>query len=64
MVRHGFLATTANCGAQRQVKLSQTDLRYLKKFRDIVLIPDNDARGEDYAKAWPVSVEVLRLTEI
>ena len=64
MVRHGLLATTSNTGAQKKVKLSQTDLHYLKKFSGIVLIPDNDARGTDYAKAWPVPVEVLQLTEV
>ena len=64
MVKHGLLATTGNTGAQKKMKLSQTDLQYLEKFSDIVLIPDNDARGTDYAKAWPVPVDVLRLTEI
>lgn len=64
MMQQGFLATTCNTGAQKKVKLSQTDLQYLEKFSDIVLIPDNDARGADYAKAWPVPVDVLRLTEI
>ena len=64
MVQHGFLATTANAGARKNVKLSPTDLRYLNKFSEIVLIPDNDDKGADYAKAWPVPVEVLDLTEI
>ena len=64
MVRHGLLATTSNTGAQKKVNLTKTDLRYLEKFSDIVLIPDNDAKGTDYAKAWPVPVEVLRLTEV
>ena len=64
MVQHGFLATTANAGARKNVKLSPTDLRYLNKFSEIVLIPDNDEKGADYAKAWPVPVEVLDLTEI
>ena len=64
MMQHGFLATTCNTGAQKKVKLSQTDLQYLEKFSDIVLIPDNDARGADYAKAWPVPVDVLHLPEI
>ena len=64
MVEHGLLATTGNTGAQKKMKLSRTDLLYLEKFSDIVLIPDNDARGADYANAWPVTVEVLRLTEI
>ena len=64
MVQHGFLATTTNAGARKNVKLSPTDLRYLNKFSEIVLIPDNDEKGADYAKAWPVLVEVLDLTEI
>ena len=64
MVQHGFLATTCNAGARKNVKLSPTDLRYLNKFSEIVLIPDNDEKGADYAKAWPVPVEVLDLTEI
>ena len=64
MVRHGLLATTSNTGAQKKVKLSQTDLHYREKFSDIVLIPDNDAKGTDYASAWPVPVEVLPLTEV
>lgn len=64
MVQHGLLATTGNTGAQKKMKLSQTDQQYLEKFSDIVLIPDNDTRGADYAKAWPVPVEVLHLTEI
>ena len=64
MVQHGFLATTCNAGARKNVKLSPTDLRYLNKFSEIVLIPDNDDKGADYAKAWPVPVEVLDLTEI
>ena len=64
MVRHGLLATTSNTGAQKKVKLSQTDLKYLKKFSEIVLIPDHDDKGTDYAKAWPVPVEVLQLTEV
>ena len=64
MVRHGLLATTSNTGAQKKVKLSQTDLRYLKKFSNIVLIPDRDDRGAEYAKAWPAPVEVLQLAEV
>ena len=64
MVRHGLLATTSNTGAQKKVKLSKTDLHYLEKFSDIVLIPDHDGSGADYAKAWPVPVEVLQLAEI
>ncbi len=64
MVQHGFLATTTNAGARKNVKLSPTDLRYLNKFSEIMLIPDNDDKGADYAKAWPVPVEVLDLTEI
>ena len=63
MVQHGFLATTANAGARKNVKLSPTDLRYLNKFSEIVLIPDNDDKGAEYAKAWPVPAEVLDLTE-
>ena len=64
MVQHCFLATTCNTGAQKKVKLSRTDLQYLEKFSEIVLIPDNDDKGADYAKAWPVPVDVLDLTEI
>ena len=45
MVRHGLLATTGNTGAQKKVKLSKTDLHYLEKFSDIVLIPDHDGSG-------------------
>lgn len=59
MTRHGFLATTANTGAQKQVKLSETDKTMLQKFKNIILIPDNDEKGADYAGAWPVNVQVL-----
>lgn len=64
MTRHGFLATTANTGAQKQVKLSETDKTMLQKFKNIILIPDNDEKGADYAGAWPVNVQVLPMTSI
>lgn len=64
MTAHGFLATTANTGAQKQVKLSDTDIAMLKKFRTVYLIPDNDEKGADYAHAWPVTVQVIPMTAI
>ena len=64
MVKHGLLATTSNTGAQKKVKLSETDTKYLNKFKEIVLIPDNDDKGMDYTEAWPVTLNVLKLNEI
>lgn len=64
MVKHGLLATTSNTGAQKKVKLTETDLKYLRKFKEIVLIPDNDDKGMDYTGAWSVPLNVLKLTEI
>ena len=64
MVKHGLLATTSNTGAQKEVKLTETDLKYLRKFKEIVLIPDNDDKGMDYTKAWPVKLNVLNLKDV
>ena len=64
MVKNGLLATTSNTGAQKKVKLTDTDIKYLQKFNEVVLIPDNDDKGMDYAGAWPVEVNVLRMQEI
>ena len=64
MVKHGLLATTSNTGSQKKVKLTDTDIKYLKKFKEIVVIPDNDDKGMNYTDAWPVTLNVLKLPEI
>lgn len=60
----GFLATTANSGAREKIDFSETDMAYLQKFHNVVLIPDNDDKGQEYVKAWPVPLTVLYMTEI
>ena len=64
MVKHGLLATTSNTGSQKKVKLTDTDIKYLKKFKEVVVIPDNDDKGMNYTDAWPITLNVLKLTEI
>lgn len=52
MAARGFLATTTNTGAKKELKLSATDRKYLDKFKNKIMIPDNDEPGRDYAGAW------------
>ena len=43
MTRNGLLATTTNTGAQKNLKLSETDRKLLDKFANKGVIGDNDA---------------------
>lgn len=52
MAARGFLATTTNTGAKKELKLSATDRKYLDKFQSKIMIPDNDEPGREYAGAW------------
>ena len=52
MARQGFLATSTNTGAQKDLKLSDMDRKAIDKFPDKVMIPDNDKPGDEYGKAW------------
>ena len=52
MTARGFLATSTNTGSQKNLKLSETDLQTLYKFKRKIVIPDNDDPGMEYAKAW------------
>lgn len=63
MTRNGFLCTTTNTGAQKNLKLSETDKKYLAKFTTKIVIGDNDAKGKDYINAWQ-GAKVLNLVEI
>lgn len=61
----GLLATTSCTGAQKQIKFTATDIEALKKFKQKVLIPDNDAKGGDYAAAFKkYGCKVLPLLDI
>lgn len=63
MAEHGLLATTSNTGAQHEIKLSDMDKEMLAKFPNKVVIPDNDEKGEQYAKAWecPQVIDMKKL---
>lgn len=63
MTRNGLLSTTTNTGAQKNLKLSETDRRLLDKFANKVVIGDNDAKGKDYINAWQ-GAKVLNLVDI
>lgn len=63
MVAHGLLATTANTGAQKNIKLSDTDRELLLSYPVRIVIPDNDDKGSDYAAAWDGAV-VLPIANI
>lgn len=63
MQHHGFLATTSSNGGSA-VKLTDTDLQCLKKFKHVYLLPDNDTVGQKYADSWPVPVTVIPMTDI
>lgn len=52
MARQGFLATSTNTGAQKNLKLSDMDRKAIDKFPNKVMIPDNDKPGDEYGKAW------------
>ncbi|MBR6636573.1 MAG: DUF927 domain-containing protein, partial [Phascolarctobacterium sp.] len=58
-----LLATTANTGAQKQIKLSETDKALLYAFPNRIVIPDNDEKGNDYANAWE-GARILPISEI
>lgn len=64
LIKNGLLATTSNAGAKSSIKFTGTDLKYLKKFNDVVLIPDNDGKGKEYISAFPIPLKVLELTKI
>ena len=51
MTGKGFLATSTNTGAESP-KLSETDKKFLDKFSNKIVIPDNDGPGRDYADYW------------
>lgn len=63
MVSAGILATTSNTGAQKNIKLSETDRKYLTAFPVRIVIPDNDDKGLEYAAAWG-DARVLSLPDI
>lgn len=63
MLQHGLLATTSSTGAQKEIKLSDTDKQYLEKFTTKIIIPDNDEKGADYVNAWQ-GAKVLPLADI
>lgn len=63
MTKRGLLATTANTGAQKDIKLSSVDLRILSAFPIRIVIPDNDEKGTDYAAAF-ADVKILPLKDI
>lgn len=63
MVRAGLLATTANTGAQKNIKLSDTDRLLLNSFPIRIVLPDNDEKGSDYANAW-AGARTLPISEI
>ena len=61
----GLLATTSSTGAQKHIKFTAADIAALTKFKHKVLIPDNDAKGGDYAAAFKeYCCRVLDLKEI
>ena len=62
MVKNGLLATTANTGAQKNIKLSAIDKQILNAFATRIVIPDNDDKGMDYATAF-ADVKILPMTE-
>ena len=51
MTEKGFLATTTNTGAN-SLNLTDTDWRYIEKFPNRIVIPDNDGPGREYAREW------------
>lgn len=59
MARQGFLATSTNTGAQKDLKLSDMDRKAIDKFPNKVMIPDNDKPGDEYGKAWEALGAVL-----
>lgn len=65
MTGKGFLATSTNTGAESP-KLSETDKKFLDKFSNKIVIPDNDGPGRDYADYWQREHEarVLSLLDI
>ena len=65
MTAQGFLATTTNTGAQKNLKLSDTDKQYLEKFTTKIVIGDNDEKGADYAAAFKeYACKILTLPDI
>ena len=62
MIKNGLLATTGHCGAKKHMDLTEEDKSMLDKFPVKVIIPDNDAKGEDYINAWGKAY-ILRMTE-
>lgn len=65
MNKAGLLATTSSTGAQKQITFTAADIEALKKFKQKVLIPDNDAKGNDYAAAFKkYGCKVLPLPDI
>ena len=63
MVNAGLLATTSNTGAQKNIKLSPTDKALLESYPERIVIPDNDAKGGDYAAAWQ-GAKVMDITKL
>lgn len=65
MTAQGFLATTTNTGAQKNLKLSDTDKQYLEKFTTKIVIGDNDEKGAAYAAAFKeYACKILALPDI
>lgn len=64
LTRAGCLATTTNTGGGNgTIKFTDVDRELLGKFRDKVIIPDNDEVGEKYCKHFP-DAKILRLADI
>lgn len=63
----GLLATTYYAGAQSELKLSAEELNMIIKFKNIVLLPDNDEAGKRLIAAYKnagVDVDVLPMVDI
>lgn len=63
MTRAGLLATTSNTGSQSNVTFSSVDKVLLNKYKNQVIIPDNDEAGKKYIAAYP-KAKVLDLRTI
>ncbi len=63
MAERGFLVTTTNTGAGGKLNLSGTDRRLLDKFKEKIVIPDNDDAGTKYADNFP-DAKILKLSDI
>ena len=63
MTQHGFLAISTCTGSKPHISFTEAEKVLLSEFKNKVIIPDNDAPGMEYVKAWE-NVKVLRLPDI